>query len=87
MRLPFPLLLAAVWLSLGSTWAWAREPFVYKPQLKTIAYRRVVPRAILRATKKVGPSRFFGIFHLGEKTYAIHFYDAGRPYLLQPGQY
>lgn len=50
----------------------------YKPQYQKITYRSDVPTTILRIAKKVGPTRFFGTFNQGGKTFAIHFYDVSR---------
>lgn len=49
----------------------------YRPQSQGIPYSRSIPASVQRIAQKVGPSRFFGTFRRGEKTYAVHFYDTG----------
>ena len=56
--------------------AWARvNDTEYQPQTQLIRYQSGVPPTIRRATKKVGPTRFYGVFKRGARTFAVHLYD------------
>ena len=47
----------------------------YKPQAQIIRYQFRVPSEIRRATKKYGPTRFYGVFEAGTRTFAVQLSD------------
>ena len=51
----------------------------YRPELTEIAGQKQVPKAIARAAKRSGTTRFFATFALGKENYAVWVSDQGQP--------